>query len=33
MIVIEQDAAFAELLFEDLIIGTQVVDDLLLADG
>jgi len=30
LIVIEQDAPFAELLPEDLVFGAQVVDDLLL---
>jgi len=30
MIVVEQDAAFTELFFEDLVFGAQVVDDLLL---
>jgi hypothetical protein len=30
LIVVEQDAAFPKLFFEDLIFGAQVVDDLLL---
>ena len=30
LVVSEQDAAVAELLFQDLVFGAQVVDDLLL---